>query len=71
MTTTVTAAPASPTSRAAAFALRTSFIHDQRASEKIFAVERRDCFLSFRVVANFRKAESARLAGEAIAQQGE
>jgi hypothetical protein len=51
--------------------LRTSFIHDQRASEKIFAVERRDCFLSFRVVANFREAESARLAGEAIAQQGE
>jgi hypothetical protein len=68
MTTTVTAAPAT---RAAPFALRTSFIHDQRASEKIFAVERRDCFLSFRVVANFRETESARLAGEAIAQQGE
>jgi hypothetical protein len=55
----------------AAFALRASFIHDQRASEKIFAVERRDCFLSFRIVANFREAEPARLAGEAIAQQGE
>jgi hypothetical protein len=51
--------------------LRASFIHDQRASEKIFTVERRNCFLSFRVVANFREAESARLAGEAIAQQGE
>jgi hypothetical protein len=51
--------------------LRASFIHDQSASEKILAVERSDCFLSLRIVANFRETEPARLAGEAIAQQGE
>jgi hypothetical protein len=51
--------------------LWTRFIHYQRAAQKILAVERFDRFVCFGVVANFSETESARLAGETIAQQRE
>jgi hypothetical protein len=57
--------------RAAAFTLRASFVYYQRATQKIFAVEGCDCLFGFRIVTNFRKAESARLTRETIAQQSE
>jgi hypothetical protein len=66
---TVSTAWTSATTGAASFALRTSFIYNQRASEKIFAVESRDCLFSFRIIPDFREAESARLPGKTVAQQ--
>jgi hypothetical protein len=51
--------------------LGTSFIHHQRAPQEILAIESGDCLFSFRVIANFRETESARLAGKTIAQQRE
>jgi hypothetical protein len=66
----MSAAPACA-ARAAAFTLRTSFVDYQRAAQKIFAVEGCDCFLSFRIVTNFREAESARLTRETIPQESE
>jgi hypothetical protein len=65
------AAAASAATRTTTFALRTSFVHNERAAQKIFAIEGCDCFFGFRIVADFRKAKSARLAGETIAQKSE
>jgi hypothetical protein len=69
MPAAVSTAPASAATRATAFTLRASFVNYQRATQKIFAVEGCDCFFGFRIVTNFREAESARLTGETIAQQ--
>jgi hypothetical protein len=55
----------------AAFTLRTRFIHDQRAAQKILAVERFNRFVRFGVVANFGETEAARLSRETIAQKCE
>jgi hypothetical protein len=69
-TTTASATVAATTSAGAtAFTLRTRFIHNQRAAQKIFAVERFDGFVRFGVVANFSETETARLSRETIAQQ--
>jgi hypothetical protein len=70
MTAAVSTTTASTTS-AAAFTLRASFVNYQRATQKIFAVERCDCFFGFRIVTNFREAESARLTRETIPQKSE
>lgn len=73
-TVAAAAAPAMATTSAAtpaAFALRTRFIYNQRAAEKVFSVERSDRLFGFGIVANFRKAESARLPRKAILEQGE
>jgi hypothetical protein len=77
-TTAMAAAPATtaatvwtPTAAATTFALRTSFIHDQRPAEEFLAVQCRDGLFSFRVILDFRKAKPARLAGETIAEQSE
>jgi hypothetical protein len=51
--------------------LRTCFIYNQRAAQKILAVERFDGFVCFSVVANFSETETARLSGETIAQKRE
>ena len=56
-------------STATAALLRTSFIHDQRPTEKILAVQRFDGFCGFGVVSNFSKTKTARLVREAIAQK--
>jgi hypothetical protein len=66
---TVSTPGTSTTTGATTFALRTSFIYNQRASKEILAIESRDCFFSFRVVANLRETESAGLPGETVAQQ--
>ena len=63
----VTSAPAARAS--AALALRPGFINDERASEKILAVQGRDRFLRFRVVANLGETKAARLPRETIAKQ--
>jgi hypothetical protein len=62
---------ATPSARAAAFPLRTRFVDDQSAAEKILAVERFDCFVRLGVVANLGETESARLSRETIAQKRE
>ena len=67
--TTTVATPS--TARAAAFPLRTRFVDDQSAAEKILAVKGFDCFVRFGVVANFGETESAWLSRETIAQQRE
>jgi hypothetical protein len=56
---------------AAAFTLRTRFIHNQRAAQKILAVECFDGFVCLGIVANFSETETARLSRETIAQQRE
>jgi hypothetical protein len=56
-------------STATAALLRTSFIHDQRPTEKILAVQRFNSFCGFGVVSNFGKTKTARLIREAIAQK--
>jgi len=71
-TTTASATMAATSAAgAAAFTLRTSFVHNQRAAQKILAVERFDGFVRFGVVANFGETETARLSRETIAQQRE
>jgi hypothetical protein len=76
----VTAAPATSapatvaatsSAGAAAFTLGTRFIDDERAAQKILAVERFDGFVCFAVVANFSETKTARLSCETIAQQRE
>jgi hypothetical protein len=62
---------ATPSAGAAAFTLRTRFIHDQRSAQKILAVERFDGFVRLGVVANFSETETARLTRKTIAQQRE
>jgi hypothetical protein len=71
---TTTASPtvaATSSAGASPFTLRTRFIHDQSAAQKILAVERFDRFVCFGVVANFGETETARLPRETIAQKRE
>jgi hypothetical protein len=69
---TMTAASArASSSTTAAFALRTSFIHNKRATHKILAIERLNRLFRLRIIADFGKAESPWLAGETIAKKGE
>jgi hypothetical protein len=76
-TTTTAAVAASPSAGTASSApsatllLGSSFIHHQRAAEKIFSVERFDGFHGVGIICDFRETESARLIGETIPQQGE
>jgi hypothetical protein len=70
-TASATAMAATSAARTAAFALRTCFIHHQRAAQKILAVERFDGFVCFGVVANFSETKTAWLSREAIAQKRE
>jgi hypothetical protein len=70
MTAAVSTTTASTTS-AAAFTLGASFVNYQRAPQKIFAIEGCDCFFGFRIITNFREAESARLTRETIPQKSE
>jgi hypothetical protein len=70
--TTSTAVPATPAaSPAATFALRASFIHNERTAEKILAIERCNGLFSFGVIFDFGEAETARLARKTIAKQCE
>lgn len=62
---------AMPPATTAAFLLRPSFVHHQRAAQKIFSVQRFDCFHRVGVIRNFGKTESARLIGKTIPQQRE
>jgi hypothetical protein len=64
---TVATAPA--TTAASAFPLRASFVDDKRAAQELAAIQSRDGLFSFRVVANLRKAEPARLTGKSIAKE--
>ena len=72
--TAATAVPAAITTSAAtpsattAFSLRTSFVHDQRAAEKVFAVESCNRLLRCAVVVNLSETEAARLSSETIAE---
>jgi hypothetical protein len=66
---TATAAMTAPPATTTAFSLWTSLVYHQCPAQKILAVERRNHFFSFRVVANFRESKTARLSREAIAQQ--
>jgi hypothetical protein len=65
----ITASPA--TSSTAAFSLRTSFVHDQRAAKKVFAVESCNRLLRCAVVVNLSETETARLSCKTIAEQRE
>jgi hypothetical protein len=56
---------------AATFALRASFVDDQRPAEKFLSVQSRDGLFSLRVVLDLREAKAARLPGEAIAKQSQ
>jgi hypothetical protein len=53
----------------ATFTLRTRFVYDQSAAQKILAVQRFDGFVRLGVVANFGKTETAWLSRETIAQK--
>src|SRR5580700_1402911 len=70
-TMTSAVASASATTTASALALRTGFIHHQRAAKEILAVQRLNRLFRFRIVSDFREAESARLPGKTIAQKRE
>lgn len=65
----MTTASAATSASTAAFPLRTRFIHHQRASQKILAVQRGDCLFRLGIVVNFREAETPRLSRESIAEQ--
>ena len=67
--TMTTAVPSAAATTASALALRTSFIHDQRAAKEILAIQRLNRFFCIRVVANFGEAESARLPRKSITQK--
>jgi hypothetical protein len=58
-----------PSSTARAFPLGTSFVHYQSSTKKVFSVQGSNRLLRLRVVINFGESESARLAGESVAQQ--
>jgi len=62
----VTAAPAAP---AATFPLRTRFVDDKRATEKLLPIKGGNNFLGLAIVANLSKAEAPRLTRKAIAKQ--
>lgn len=67
MTTAVTSASTATT--ASALALRTRFIHHQRAAKKILAVQRLNRLFRLGVISNLRETESTRLPCEAISQE--
>jgi hypothetical protein len=64
-----TVAAATPASSASAFTLRARLVDYQRAAQEILAVQRRDGFFGFRIIADFRETEAARLARETVAEQ--
>jgi hypothetical protein len=68
-TPAVAATSSSPS--AGTFPLRTRFIDNERPAKKVFPIQRRDRLFSFRVVANFSKAKSTRLARKTITKQRE
>src|SRR3984957_15297297 len=63
-----TAVAASPSATTTAFLLRPSLIHYQRPAQKIFSVQRFDCFHRVGIICNFRKTEAARLIRETVPQ---
>jgi len=56
-------------SSAATFALRTGLVNHESAAHEFSSVQCGDSFFGFRIVANFRKAETAWLARETIAKE--
>jgi hypothetical protein len=62
-------APSAPTTPA--FLLRTSFVHNQCAPQKILSIQRFDRFHCFSIICNFGETESARLICETIPQKRE
>jgi hypothetical protein len=68
-TSAMTTASAAASGSTAAFPLRTRFIHHQRASQKILAIQRGDGLFRFAIVVNFRETETPRLPREPIAKQ--
>jgi hypothetical protein len=64
----VTAAATAPAT-AAALGLRPRFVYDQVSAAEILTVQRIHGAIGFFVVVDFNKRESARLAGETIANQ--
>jgi hypothetical protein len=69
--TTATTMTSAPASTATAFTLRACFVHDERATEKIFPVQGCDSFFSFSIILDFGEAKSARLSRKTIAKQSE
>jgi hypothetical protein len=65
------AAASATTTAASAFSLRTSLIHHQRATEKVFAVQGCNRLLRCAIVMNFGETETAWLSGETIAKECE
>ncbi len=71
-TTASTATVAAPTATAAStFTLWTRFVHHQGPAEEFLSIQCRDGLFGFSVIFYFREAKPARLAGKAIAKQGE
>jgi activator of HSP90 ATPase len=68
-TATTASISAAATATTAAFTLRARFVDNQRAAHELLAIKRRDHFFGFSVVANFGKAETARLPGKTIAKE--
>ena len=62
-------ATASAATTSSAFALRTCFVDDERAAEKLPSVESCDDLFGFGVIPNFGETETARLAREPIAEK--
>jgi hypothetical protein len=56
-------------SSSAPFTLRTRFVYDECAAEKILTVEGRDGFFRFRVILDFRETKSPRLPSKTVAKQ--
>jgi hypothetical protein len=63
---TVSSTPAAP---AAFTRLRPCLVNHQRAAHELFAIERRDGFLGFPILADFGKSETARLPRKTIAKE--
>jgi hypothetical protein len=62
---------ASAPAASAALTLRPRFVHYERSSEKVLAVQSFNCLVCVRVVADLSKTEAARLPRKPIAKQGE
>jgi hypothetical protein len=65
------ATSAAPASATTTVLLRTSFIDYQRAPQEIFSVKTLDRLRRVRIVSNLSEAKSARLIGDAVAQQAD
>jgi hypothetical protein len=70
-TATAAVSASAAASPAATFALRASFIHHERAPQKILAIERCHGLFRFGVVLDLSEAETTRLARKTIAKQCE